>query len=445
MEIFQQFRRYGVQVLPLIALLGPMAAQAEAESFVSPTSGTLYVKCAAGNAGAVSQFGIGTSPVNFVPYLNSLPGSCPTSEVSIGAVSAGETVPFGIHTLWQGQDYWAFSTGTDEASNVAFSDIYNRLRMDGKIIQQNGPNLWVMHLNDAAHYTVDYGMANNFLIQIRLVSDESASVPASAVTTALITGRWSATVADSKATSHVDIDLTQDSDGHVAGEYSSSQGGNGTVKGAVAGADFSFELTQTVEGCPGIFKGNGVLEGNRIVGSYTGSDCLGDRGIGSFTMARSTFSQLSRPTVVVNPPIPPQLPAGNFMVKAVGYRVIPHERSSYFAIAGHSNTSCYGSGTYFGNSASGTVNCSTVTTPPQYRSLTIRSIEIYDQVEADGMIYTIRCTANWVGSNCSWLTPGDVFSAEIKGREMWITARKGGNLGKQIHAKYQMLDRRPKT
>jgi hypothetical protein len=33
--------------------------------------------------------------------------------VSIGTVSVGQTVPFGIHTIWEGADYWAFSTGTD--------------------------------------------------------------------------------------------------------------------------------------------------------------------------------------------------------------------------------------------------------------------------------------------------------------------------------------------
>ncbi len=41
--------------------------------FVAPISGTLYIKCVGGDAGAVSQFGIGTSPSTFVSYLNSLP------------------------------------------------------------------------------------------------------------------------------------------------------------------------------------------------------------------------------------------------------------------------------------------------------------------------------------------------------------------------------------
>lgn len=133
----------------------------------------------------------------------------------------------------------------------------------------------------------------------------------------------------------------------------------------------------------------------------------------------------------------------SLQVKAVGYRVIPHERTTYYRTQGYSNTSCYGSGTYFGSTVSATADCSTVSTPPQVQPITIRSVEIYNQVEADGQVYTIRCIANWVGSNCSWLTPGDVFPAEIEGRTMWIVGRKGGNLGKEARGKHQLLDMRP--
>jgi hypothetical protein len=445
---FPEHNYRGLYFVILIVLVGSLSGDACAESFVAPASGTLYVKCVGGSAGAVSQLGMGTSISNFVPLLSSLPQTCPTTELPVGPVRAGQAVPFGIHTVWQGTDYWAFSTGNDQASIAAFSDVYDSLKMGGKISQQTGTNLWVLHLSDAAHYTVSLDLANNILIQIRLVADESRPAQTSAMNTAAINGKWSATVADAKVTSHVDIDLIQNSDGRVVGEYTSSQGGRGKVTGVVAGTDFSFELTQTMESCPGTFKGKGVLEGDRIVGSYTGSDCLGDRGIGTVTMVRTNEITYSiKPAVATTHVEPAQLPPpdGHFAVKAVAYRVIPHERTSYYTIAGHSNTNCYGSGTYFGNSVSGTVDCSTVTTPPQYRSMTVRSIEVYNQVEASGMIYTIRCSANWFGSNCSWLTPGDTFSAEIKGRDMWISARRGGNLGKAIHAKYQMLDRRPRT
>jgi hypothetical protein len=448
MPMSKEHKQGSICILMSTALLGALSLDAHAESFVAPTNGTLYVKCVGGRAGAVSQFGTGSSMLTFVPILNSLPQTCPTTEVPAGHVSAGQKVPFGIHTVWEGQDYWAFSTGADQASAIAFSDVYDSLKMNGRMIQQTGANTWVMHLDDAAHYIVDFVKANNLLIEVRLAADESGPAQTSAVTNAAINGRWSATVADTKATTHVDIELRQNSDGRVIGDYMSSQGGTGKVTGVVAGTDFTFELTQTVESCPGTFKGKGVLEGDRIVGSYTGSDCLGDRGIGTVTMVRKSEITYSTKSAVATTEVEPARlppPDGHFSVKAVAYRVIPHERTSYYTIAGHSNTSCYGNGTYFGNSVSGTVDCSTVTTPPQYRSMTIRSIEVYNQVEAGGMIYTIRCSANWFGSNCSWLTPGDTFSAEIKGRDMWISARKGGNLGKAIHAKYQMLDRRPRT
>jgi uncharacterized protein (TIGR03437 family) len=146
------------------------AIYGNAESFVAPVSGTLYLQCVGGSAGAISQFGTGNSIGSFVSYLNSLPGSCPTSEVQVGAVAAGQTVTFGIHTLWNGKDYWAFSNGTDQGSVVSFTDMNNSLGMGGKIIQQTGTNSWVMHLNDAAHYTLSTDEANNILIQLRLAS-----------------------------------------------------------------------------------------------------------------------------------------------------------------------------------------------------------------------------------------------------------------------------------
>lgn len=169
MQISKQQKRR-IRLLPAIALLSSFGAYAE--NFVAPASGTLYISCVGGSAGAVSQFGTGTSIANFVPYLNSLPGSCPTAEVSIGAVTAGQTVPFGIHTVWEDQDYWAFSSGTNEASIVAFG---------GNNIQQTSSNTWVMHLNDAAHYTISQNEANNILIQLRLAAptgDMNFTMPA---------------------------------------------------------------------------------------------------------------------------------------------------------------------------------------------------------------------------------------------------------------------------
>ena len=78
----------------------------DAESFTAPYGGNLYLQCIGGSAGATSHFGIGSSPANFVAYLNGLPSGCPDAEVLVGPVAAGQTVEFGISTLWLGQTYW---------------------------------------------------------------------------------------------------------------------------------------------------------------------------------------------------------------------------------------------------------------------------------------------------------------------------------------------------
>ena len=132
------------------------------------------------------------------------------------------------------------------------------------------------------------------------------------------------------------------------------------------------------------------------------------------------------------------------MVLAVSYRAIPHERTTYYQTQGYSNTSCYGSGTDTGYWTNLNLNCQTVTTPPQTIPITVRSVEVYNRVEAGNMVYTITCSARWVGSHCSWLIPGDSFQAEVNGTTMWILGRKGGNMGKPIKAKFRLLDVRPK-
>lgn len=130
-------------------------------------------------------------------------------------------------------------------------------------------------------------------------------------------------------------------------------------------------------------------------------------------------------------------------VRAVSYRAIPHERTAYYQTQGYSNTSCYGSGTDTGYWTNLNLNCQTVTTPPQTIPITVRSVEVYNRVEAGNMVYTITCSARWVGSRCSWLIPGDSFQAEMSGTTMWILGRKGGNMGKPIKAKFRILDIRP--
>jgi hypothetical protein len=441
-------------VIPIV-MVGLLSTDASAESFVAPAAGTLYVKCVGGSAGAVSQFGTGTSVANFVPLIGSLPQTCPSPEVPIGPVSAGQTIPFGIHTVWEGADHWAFSAGADEASMVAFSDVYDTLKMDGKIIQRTGANTWVLHLSDAAHHTVSLDLADNILIQLRLVVNESQPPPlarASDSRAETIDGSWSGTFSDTKASGSLDLDLTQGPEGQIVGTYTSSLGGGGQMKGQLTEIELRFEMTQTVAGCPGTYTGKGTRIGDHIAGTYTGNDCLGNHGNGTFTMARAGSREAA--TLAPSAPTPvrdaePQAPTrpgdGELAVTAIGYRVIPHFRTMSYQVPGRSNTTCYGSGTYFGNTVSATADCSTVTTPPQERQTTVGYTEIYNQVEANGMVYTLRCTRGWIGSNCSSLIPGDMFGAKVKDATMLITARRGGNMGKEIHSKYQLLDVRPRS
>src|SRR5205814_3474283 len=88
---------------------------------------------------------------------------------------------------------------------------------------------------------------------------------------------------------------------------------------------------------------------------------------------------------------------------ALSYRVIPHQTTTYYQTPGYANTTCYGDGTTSGYLSTINVNCQTVSSPTQNIPLTISSVEVFNQLESNGMIYTIRCTANWIGSKCCWL------------------------------------------
>jgi hypothetical protein len=140
--------------------------------------------------------------------------------------------------------------------------------------------------------------------------------------------------------------------------------------------------------------------------------------------------------------------AATILVRAVDYRAIPHEKTTYYTTAGRSDTSCYGrtsgTATNWGFmtdiSLNTNVNCTTVTTPPEVRPFTIAWLEVYNLVEVNALAYTIRCTASWFGSACTPLKQGDTFPAEVKDTTMWITNRRGGNMGKEMRTKFVILD-----
>ena len=57
--------------------------------------------------------------------------------------------------------------------------------------------------------------------------------------------------------------------------------------------------------------------------------------------------------------------------------------------------------------------------------------------------YTLSRTARWIWSSMDWLNDGESFPAEIKGKHMSITCRRGGNQGKKETLTYDIVDIRP--
>ena len=140
------------------------------QEFVMPSSGYLWIQYIGGSAAeADTTFGLGTSASDFVPLLTGLESGSTPPPVNAGFFSAGTTIHMGMFTTWGEQSGWAFSDWTDQASLVAFSDIDDSLGLGGSIIQQIGPNNWVLHLDDAVSYLVDDD-DNDILLVLRIWS-----------------------------------------------------------------------------------------------------------------------------------------------------------------------------------------------------------------------------------------------------------------------------------
>ena len=159
--------------------------------FVVPYDATLYLKSVGGTGGATTDFGIGTSMTDAVPYLTGLPHNpTPNTEVQVGTFSANTSLNFYMKSVF-GSTYWAFSDldTTDPASITAFTDTDHSFSPTGNIVVQTSPTTWILHLDDAASFKVDDN-DNDVLIQIRLAPLSSGNVTttttvaASAATTA---------------------------------------------------------------------------------------------------------------------------------------------------------------------------------------------------------------------------------------------------------------------
>jgi hypothetical protein len=141
------------------------------KEFIMPVTGQLFLLQKGGEAGAVTTFGLGTSPGNFVPYYTGLPNNPnPTGEVLVGSFPAGTTIHFGMFTQFGSQSGWAFSNGTDHASLIAFTDVDDSLGMGGSIIQQTSANTGLLHLDDSVSVDDD---DNDVLMQLRVAAASS--------------------------------------------------------------------------------------------------------------------------------------------------------------------------------------------------------------------------------------------------------------------------------
>jgi hypothetical protein len=102
-----------------------------------------------------------------------------------------------------------------------------------------------------------------------------------------------------------------------------------------------------------------------------------------------------------------------------------------------SNTNCNAYGT--------SVNCNTTSYGGNTQTGAVYRLNQVVTANEGGKVtrYELTRTARWRWNSTDYLREGDSFSAEIKGKNMYITSHKGGNQGKKEVLKYQILDIRP--
>jgi hypothetical protein len=91
------------------------------------------------------------------------------------------------------------------------------------------------------------------------------------------------------------------------------------------------------------------------------------------------------------------------------------------------------------------VNCTSTTYGGNTQRKAVYRFTELVTVDEGGKItqYTLSRVARWVWNSMDWLTDGELFPAEIKGKHMFVTCRRGGNQGKKVTIKYDILDIRP--
>ena len=155
-------------LLPAVDEAGVSCAT-RAKGFVVPYNCTAYLSPAGGSAAAVTELGLGTSQADHKPLFEGLPTNPrPASEIKIGSYPKGKVICFSLKTMWRGNEHWAFSVANDAASQTAFQDLDNSLKLGrGRILKQIAPDTWIMHMDDAASFLVD-DSDDDVIIRIRL-------------------------------------------------------------------------------------------------------------------------------------------------------------------------------------------------------------------------------------------------------------------------------------
>ena len=166
------------RVVCTLALALALSGHVDAESFVAPFGGRLYMEVVRDDGGEW-RFGLGTTSGNCRMTFSNV-SSTPSGETLVGAFSTGETLHFCMYTRFGANSAWAFSNAIDLASLVAFTDRDNSLRMGGRVIEQTSPSTWLMHLDNAVSYLYDDD-DNDIEIRVRLVPGQGISAGASFV------------------------------------------------------------------------------------------------------------------------------------------------------------------------------------------------------------------------------------------------------------------------
>jgi hypothetical protein len=130
------------------------------------------------------------------------------------------------------------------------------------------------------------------------------------------------------------------------------------------------------------------------------------------------------------------LSAQTLTVVAVSHNTQEHDYT--ITTPQQSNTNCT-------STSDTTINCSTTTYGGGSQTHAVYRLTQVVTANQNGQTirYVLARTARWRWSSLDWLSDGESFPAEIKGKHMYITCRRGGNQGKKETLKYEIVDIRP--